>query len=159
MALVAALTLGVARRHWWLTRVRGWSMYPTLRPGDLVVTRPVYGHDGLHRGDLVVLDAPGGRRVVKRIVGLPGEAVRVTPGGVSIGGQPVTEPFVSLRGGGSGSFQVPPDGYVVLGDNRRHSTDSRSWDNPYPTRAAIRGRVVGSPLAALVRGEPPGHGR
>lgn len=146
LVLVAALCLGVLRRHWWLTRVRGWSMYPTLRPGDLVATRAVHGRAGLRRGDLVVLDAPGGGRVVKRIVGLPGEQVRVTPGGVWIDGQPLAEPFVTLPGGGTRSFQVPQDGYLVLGDNRRHSTDSRAWTDPYPTRAAIRGRLTGRPL-------------
>ena len=140
MAALVGLTL---RRHWWRTTVRSWSMYPTLAPGTRRWTRRLRATTPLHRGDIVVIDSTGlGRRVVKRVIGLPGETVRVTRAAVLVDGHPLPEPYVSLPGGPTGSYRLPAGAYLVLGDNRALSNDSRTWATPYVPRSAITGRLL-----------------
>jgi signal peptidase I len=118
-------------------------MAPTLTDGQLVLTRSLRPAHAVGRGDLVVLDSPvePGRQVVKRVVGLPGERVTFDAGRVSIDGRPLPEPYASpsvFRGG----YDVPPEHFLVLGDNRDVSSDSRSWSRPYTPRAALHGRLL-----------------
>jgi len=88
-ALTTALTAVVAAGAALLLRafvvepfaVHGVSMLPTLEPGDyLVADKLVSGArpKGLARGDVVVLRRPGAEDVVKRVIGLPGDRVRVS---------------------------------------------------------------------------------
>ena len=143
-ALAAGVAAAVAIRHLvWLTRVESWSMTPTLRPGSLLLTRRLRRSDGVRRGDVVVLRSVElGRRIVKRVVGLPGETVVVDSRGVSVDGVRLAEPYVLANGGAGGSFSVPGGAYLVLGDNRARSSDSRSWRQPFVARAAIEGRLI-----------------
>lgn len=146
--LVAAILGGIAaamgiRRMAWLTRVESWSMAPTLTPGSLLLTRRLRRSEGIGRGDVVVLrSAELGRRVIKRVVGLPGEIVVVDRGGVGVDGARLDEPYVLAHGGAEGSFAVPAGAYVVLGDNRARSSDSRTWRDPFVPRSAIEGRMI-----------------
>ena len=143
-ALAAGVAAAVAIRHLvWLTRVESWSMTPTLRPGSLLLTRRLRHSDGVRRGDVVVVRSVElGRRIVKRVVGLPGESVVVDGRGISVDGVRLAEPYVLGHGGAGGSFSVPDGAYLVLGDNRARSSDSRSWRQPFVARAAIEGRWV-----------------
>ena len=110
-ACVATVPLG-----WTRAQVRGHSMAPTLQPGDRVLVRR--GRRG-KRGDMILFRAPGGREVVKRLVGIPGDVAAAGPTPVRLGAGEV----------------------AVAGDNPGSSTDSRSW-GPGPL-GAVRGRVVG----------------
>ena len=143
-ALAAGLAAAVAIRHVvWLTRVESWSMTPTLRPGSLLLTRRPRRSGDVRRGDVVVVRSVElGRRIVKRVVGLPGETVVVDGRGVSVDGVRLAEPYVLGHGGAGGSFSVPDGAYLVLGDNRARSSDSRSWRQPFVARAAIEGRRI-----------------
>jgi signal peptidase I len=154
VAIAAGMAAAVAiRRVVWLTRVESWSMAPTLRPGSLLLTRRLRRSEHIDRGDIVVLrSAELGRRVVKRVVGLPGETVVVDRRGVSVDGVPLAEPYVAVHGAATGSFPVPEGAYLVLGDNRARSSDSRSWRQPFAARSAIEGRWVRlSPVVQRVR--------
>jgi signal peptidase I len=78
--------------------------------------------------------------VVKRVVGLPGERVRIRDGRLEVDGQAVPEPYLA---GGSGSgeldLQLGPAEYLMLGDHRAASTDGRDFG---PVGAdAVVGRV------------------
>ena len=90
----------------WLTVVRSRSMEPTLRDGTLWLTRP-FGRRTVRRGDVVVADsAELGRRIVKRVVGLPGKVLVVADGRTSVDGRPLDEPYATpsvFRG----TFTVP----------------------------------------------------
>jgi signal peptidase I len=140
------------------------SMEPTLhcaRPGTgcggrfsdrVLVNRLAYRFRGPRRGDVVVFEAPtkaltrcgAGGAYVKRIVGLPGETVRLADGYVSIDGKPLDDNAYirsrAQRGVASGSWKVPAGRYFLLGDNRNDSCDSRTWGSV--ARSSLIGPVV-----------------
>lgn len=125
-------------------QVEGASMMPALCDGDrLLVDRLVYRLHPPQRGDIVLLRDPArpGFECIKRIVGLPGERLRLQGTAFSVDDRPLTEPYVAAWRVDSpaGEWRLPPGQYLVLGDNRDFSTDSRSY-GPVP-RAALRGRV------------------
>lgn len=126
----------------WLTRVESVSMEPALRPGALVLTRALGPGMPLRRGDVVVADSDElGRRVVKRILGLPGEQISIRDGRVRVDGRPIAEPYASVSVY-RGDFSVPQGRFFLLGDNRDVSSDSRSWRTPCLPRNRIVGRLL-----------------
>ncbi|MFQ5855012.1 MAG: signal peptidase I [Anaerolineae bacterium] len=113
------------------TVVEGQSMEPNLMDGQrLLVNKLAYRFGEPARGDIVVIKSPRGTRekLIKRIVGLPGEMIELRGGRVYINGRQIEEyyhPNVGMR-----PFPptvIPPDHYFLLGDNRDHSGDSRVW--------------------------------
>jgi len=120
-------------------RVVGSSMYPSLRDGDLLVASKVdYRVHPIERGDIIILKDPldPSRDFIKRVVGLPGDRIRIHAHRVLVNGNALREPYVGapwVQTGdwpGSGvedSAVVPDDSYFVLGDNRDHSSDSREF--------------------------------
>ncbi|HEC22499.1 MAG TPA: signal peptidase I [Chloroflexi bacterium] len=111
--------------------VEGISMEPTLHTGQyLIVNRLAYRFGTPQRGDVIVFDFPGNTNddYVKRIIGLPGETVTIENGHVYIDGVELDEPYTSSGTPNyQGTWYVPPGSYFVMGDNRPHSSDSRSW--------------------------------
>ena len=126
----------------WLTRIQSDSMAPGLRDGQLVWTiRPRRGHRP-RRGAVVAVDSQElERRIVKRIVGLPGEHLRLEGGQVWVDGHLIAEPHATPSTY-RGTFDVPEAHYFLLGDNRDASSDSRVWRNPYVARAEIIGLLL-----------------
>lgn len=114
-----------------LRRVRGGSMEPTLRPGELVVALPVRRP---RRGEVVLVGDPrdptSGSAQVKRVIGLPGETVEVRDGALLIDGRRHREAHQHGRGP-DGRLRVPAGHVAVLGDARGASTDSRTY-GPVP---------------------------
>jgi signal peptidase I len=118
------------------TRVEGQSMEPNLHTNQrLVVEKVSYRFHGPQRFDVVVVKVPsqGDELLIKRVIGLPGETVEIHDGQVYINGQLLDEPFTSeqTRPGRYARIVVPPLHVFVLGDNRNHSNDSRSF-GPVP---------------------------
>ncbi len=126
------------------TVVRGQSMEPTLHDNERVIVEKIsYWLRGVpHRGDVVVLRMDGARdMLIKRVVALPGETVSIQGGQVFVDGVPLTEPWAVRQGGPDYPPTLVPEGHVfVLGDNRSHSNDSRSF-GPVPL-ANIVGHAV-----------------
>ena len=113
-----------------LLRVAGQSMAPTYRSSDLLLTRPL-GRAGVRarRGDVVVF-RHGERRMIKRVVGLPGDLVELEAGRLFVNGEPV-DGRLRVPGAYTQTWRVPGSSYFMAGDNPALSDDSRVWDEPF----------------------------
>jgi len=111
--------------------VRGSSMSPGIHDGDrILVNHLTYLLQSVQRGDIVVLRYPLDPRLdyIKRVIGLPGDLVRIHGGFVSVNGEVLEEPYISEPDTRSDTLvRVEPDHYFVMGDNRPHSSDSREF--------------------------------
>jgi signal peptidase I len=138
-ALLIALLINVFVGQ--ATRVEGQSMEPNLHSDQrLVVEKVSYLFHGPQRFDVVVLRLPGqgDELLIKRVIGLPGEVVEFRDGDVYIDGSRLDEPFLAdnTRPGRQGRVVVPPLHVYVMGDNRDHSNDSRSF-GPVPIENVV----------------------
>ena len=113
--------------------VQGASMEPAYPAGTHVYGAPIL--TPLGRGDVVLLDDGNKDYAVKRIVGLPGETVQLWRGRVFINRELLVEPYLlkhiytypvepERRGA---TFVLGQEQYLVLGDNRPCSSDSRDY--------------------------------
>ncbi len=133
--------------------VVGESMEPTLGDGDrYVVQRWYYWFQEPSVGDIVAVQTPDDSTVVvKRIIALPGDRVRVATGNVYINGLRLAEPYLAprtvteSRALGTFTREVAGEHYFVLGDNRQNSSDSRAYGAIH--REAILGRISPHPVA------------
>ena len=114
------------------------SMVPTLKINDkLIVDKLSYHFTNPQRGDIVVFsptdeikkENPNLRDAfIKRIIGLPGDKVEVKGERVYINDRPLQEKYIEDAPQYQfGPAIVPPDSYLVLGDNRNNSYDSHYW--------------------------------
>lgn len=121
------------------------SMSPTLENNDLVFGTNVFEGTALSRGEIVIFEKEiDGKKetYVKRIIGLPGEVVQIKPdGGVYVDGVLLKENYVMHKDSGSFDFKVPKGKYLMLGDNRSNSNDSRYWEDPYIKKSEVLGKV------------------
>lgn len=138
VGLIAVLTVFIVRNF--LVQpflVSGASMEPTFQSGDyLLIDELAYRFRAPERGEVVVFRYPGNENVyyIKRIIGLPGEAVAFRNGAVEVknsehpDGVPLDEAYLSPGVPNSGESVTLKDGeYFLMGDNRPYSFDSRSW--------------------------------
>lgn len=172
VALAALFLLTFVIRTFYIPSV---SMVPTLRVRDvLLVDEMAYRLRAPHDGDIALFIPPiysGGSDFVKRIIGVPGDAIRISDGSVSRNGTPLREPYeneppnydLAIRNYeiyvnglplDRRKADVPPPQlwqrpdriprgfYFVLGDNRNYSDDSHVWGF-----VQERGRFAAGPLA------------
>lgn len=143
--LVAALAIALALRCFVLdfVRIAGVSMNDTLMTGDIALaTKFDYWFGAPQRGDIALIRIPGREGVfVKRVIGLPGERVDIQGDSTFINGAFYDEPFVLNEAREDFSIVLGEDEYLVLGDNRYSSHDSRDEDIGVLSRSAFVGRV------------------
>jgi signal peptidase I len=127
-------------------RVEGTSMLPMLQDQDrLFINKFVYHFEGIHRGDVVVFLYPGDetKSYIKRVIGLPGDDLRIDHGVVWLNGKELQESYVPLKYEDDRSMpdlKIPQGEYFVMGDHRSISSDSRDF-GPVP-RGLIYGKAA-----------------
>lgn len=123
-------------------RAQGVSMQPTYEPATFhLVSRLAFVRREPGRGEVVAIRLAGrGVMYVKRIVGLPGERVRISNGQVFVNDAPLEEPYVKNR---NARWSLPEaalgaDEYFVVGDNRGMPIEQHELGK------TTRGRIVGA---------------
>ncbi|HSX41801.1 MAG TPA: signal peptidase I [Candidatus Saccharimonadales bacterium] len=142
LAVMAIVFLGVP------LPVDGHSMDPNFATGELVLVQRVnFNASKLQRGDVVAAKFPADAshtRLIKRVIGLPGDTVSAKAGVITVNGQILDEsaygpiiaapPYQEVTNLKLGSKE-----YFLCGDNRPGSSDSRLWG---PVQASdIQGRI------------------
>ena len=126
-------------------RVAGHSMEPYLLEGDMILVSRRFPGGMPRRGDVVAFREPeSGGISIKRVCGLPNERIEIIDGAVFVNGEPLPEPYVSRAPSrpnpyDSAEWTTGEDEFVLLGDNRGDSKDSRAFGSV--ARDAIAGRV------------------
>ena len=120
------------------------SMEPTIMPGDQIFVTRIYNTKKIKRGQIIVFNSKELHdRLVKRVVGLPGDRVEINDKGeVFINEQLLKEEYVKYPSDKTGNFVVPQGKFLMLGDNRADSLDARYWKNPYIDGKDILGKAV-----------------
>lgn len=112
-------------------KVNGTSMEPNLKDGDIMIMNEIgYYLNGVNRFDIVVVNT-NDEKIIKRIIGLPGEKVEYKDNKLYINDKEIVENF---KHGETNDFSllelgietIPQNHYFVVGDNRGNSKDSRS---------------------------------
>ncbi len=170
--LVAMLLTTFVIRTYYIPTV---SMVPTLQVGDVLLVSELEYH--LHpprSGDVAVFMPPidsGGDEFIKRVIGVPGDTIRISEGIVYRNGRALREPYeneppqydleiknysiyvdgialdprkadIPPKSQWTKSNRIPAGYYFMLGDNRNYSDDSHAWGF-----AQMRGRYASGPLA------------
>ena len=146
IAIFLFLYLLVMQPH----KIKGDSMQPNFPDGEYLLTDKIsYRLREPERGEVIVFKAPGanGEEFIKRIIGLPAESISIKEGRVFINSKLLDEPYLaSDLVTPAGSFlkdgfelTIPDNNYIVLGDNRGASSDSRAWG--FITKEDITGRA------------------
>jgi signal peptidase I len=129
------------------------SMYPTIKPNDrIIANRLIYKFRDIHHGDIIVFEPPPSAKAtcseptsdvpfVKRVIGLPGDHVRVIANGATlVNGKPLVVKQALPNPETMSWPVVPKDKLLVLGDNRPGSCDSHQWK---PDPFVPEGNVIG----------------
>jgi signal peptidase I len=128
---LAVLSLLVVAFFMRLPEVSGRSMEPLIQSGEYVLINTFAFRFGRpRRGEIVAFRHEGDAREVfiKRVIGLPGDRIRIDRGRVYRNGTKQDEPYVQDADGRSlPGVLVPPSSVYVLGDNRANSEDSRAF--------------------------------
>lgn len=127
-------------------RVDGYSMEPTLQSGEFVIVNKLaYKIGSPGHGDVVVFHYPRDpqQEYIKRVIGVPGDRVRVEAGQVFINDEPISEPYIAAPP----AYEIIPEKVIpggelfVLGDNRNNSSDSHNW-GPVPMEYVVGKALV-----------------
>lgn len=133
-AIFVVIRYFVAEPH----KVFGSSMVPNFHNGDFIITNKIsLRFSEPQRGEVIILQNPRdlNQVFIKRIIGFPGERIKVSQGKVYINSELLGEPYLPTgtltRGGNflsdNEEILIPNDQYFVMGDNRGGSSDSREW--------------------------------
>ena len=141
--------------------VKGASMEPNFDDGQyLIIDELSYRFRQPERGEIIVFKYPHdtSQRYIKRIIGLPGETVEIKNGEVLVNSQILNESSYLPEGlatAGLTKIILSENEYFVLGDNRLHSSDSRSWGSVPKENIVGRTYLRAWPFTVLDKFETP----
>ena len=119
------------------------SMVPTINKDDKLLVTRIHNTDKIERGDIIVFNSDElKKRLIKRVIGLPGDHIVIHDGIININGSDIKQDYVKNNEKYDGEFFVPNEKYFFLGDNRAHSDDARLWSNPYIDKEDIEGKAI-----------------
>lgn len=150
IAVLALLALAFFLRT---PQVSGLSMAPHIASGEFVLINTMaYRLHGPAHGDIIAFhhDGPTAETFIKRVIGLPGDRIRIDRGRVFVNGAPLDEPYVRFPDDRSfAEVTVPAGSLYVLGDNRADSEDSRAFG--FVAQSEVMGRGIAGiwPIAHL----------
>ncbi len=133
LAVSMAVSLFIILFLYQPVRVEGTSMLPMLKDQDrLFINKVAYRVGPIDRGDVVVFLYPHDhtKSYIKRVIGLPGDDIRIDHGQVYVNGKALEEKYVPERYEDERSkaeMVVPINEYFVMGDHRSISSDSRDF--------------------------------
>ena len=108
------------------SQVAGDSMYPTLKDSQLVFRNPI--KKTIERGDIVVAKTNYNKLVIKRVVGVSGDKLKIKAGYLYTNDQKEDRNLkTTIIGNLNDGVTVPKDHVYLMGDNRDHSRDSRDY--------------------------------
>lgn len=119
-------------------RVDGDSMKNTLKNGDILL---LYKLGSINRLDIIVLDEEkDNEKIIKRVIGLPGETVAIKKGKIYINDKVIDDEYAYGETSDYDKVTLEDDEYFILGDNRLISKDSRYF-GPIK-KSEIKGKIV-----------------
>jgi signal peptidase I len=145
IAIALVIVLFLNKFVFILVTVPTGSMEDTIIPGDRLYVNELFDVEDAVRGDILVFKSEelDNKRLVKRLIGLPGDTVEVTSNSeVYVNNEKIEEPYAVSWEGETKTFKVPENSYFFLGDNRPISYDARYWENPYIDESKIIGKVL-----------------
>ncbi|MDS0526954.1 signal peptidase I [Clostridium sp. SHJSY1] len=141
--LGVAIALSIKHFLIYKVKVSTGSMLPTIENEEQILVTRVYNLKNLKRGDILVFESKEYEDIfIKRLIGLPGDNVKIMDGKVSVNGEQLDESYVKSHDDDYGDFIVPEGKYFFLGDNRPESWDSRKWVNTYIDGSDIKGKAI-----------------
>ena len=132
-----------------LQQVVGSSMSPNLKSNDILILDKIsYRFKDIKRGDIVSLYYADSKYLIKRVIGLPGEYLEFKDNNLYVDGNLIKEDYLNddvvtddFSINELGYDKIPSDMYLVLGDNRSDSLDSRDPKVGLIKRKDIIGKV------------------
>ena len=141
--------------------VSGESMHPTFEDKDKVIVSKISKTlNHIDSGDVIIFHANSKSDYIKRLIGKPGDTVKYKKDQLYINDKKVKESYLSENkkykdgkyltedfnskslNGANGKAKIPADKYLVLGDNRQNSNDSRYKDVGLIDKKQIVGKVM-----------------
>ena len=133
---LAVLVIVLTLVHFFIATIfiiEGISMEPDFFNGEAIIAnRFQYTFGKPEHGDVAMLKFPGDpehKKYIKRIIGLPGDTVKIQDGTVTVNNNRLNEPYISIGVQTEPNMEITlkDDEYFLMGDNRPNSNDSRVW--------------------------------
>lgn len=135
LVIVAAIFIGRKNSNSITVEIVGRSMEPVLHSGEKLTANR--NTNNIKRGDIIIFKSQQedekDKILIKRIIGMPGEKIRIENEKVLINDKVISEPYIKEKMNSNidktlpMNFIIPVDAYYVMGDNRNISNDSRNF--------------------------------